>query len=93
MTGKIEQAWLEVERDNAGFCCADHRAAYRAMFYAGAIQAAHALVGFDPRRPNVTIEIDVEALGHTCFELLAEFRKAETDNAIREAAESGAPHH
>jgi hypothetical protein len=49
----IELCWQEIVRDNGGFCCDEHCAAYRTIYFAGAMAAFGHATNWNPNKPDI----------------------------------------
>jgi len=77
-TGLIELGWQGIEQDNHGFCCDHHRAMYRAIYFAGAMNAMAAATTWQPGAERG--EIKPACLNMVCEELSIESFKAESES-------------
>jgi hypothetical protein len=79
----LAEGWQHILNDNHGFCCEHHRAMYRAIYFAGAMNAMAAATTWQPGIEQST-EIKPACLNMVCEELTAEALVAE-----RECGEAG----
>ncbi len=82
-TKPIEDNWIEIERTTP-FCCDQHRDAFRAMYFSGAMAAMNALTGWDPATPGV-FRVDVTGIAVVSRELTAVYQNSEMEAAAQAA--------
>lgn len=83
MTHKlIDQGWREIEAARP-FCCDDHREFFRAMYFAGAMNAMAAATDWNPESatfdPRKVVRPSPDIVQAVCAELTVEWVKSESE--------------
>ena len=89
----IEQGWRDTAGANHGFCCEQCCAIFRAMYFAGAMNAMNVITGWDSRKGPLVLVVNAANIAALDRELTAAFRYNEIAGASSESSQLGTVHH